>query len=86
MGGRKKNSIQKPQVQSRYCKTYSCHNVVVQAVDKVHEFNFQEKHPVNLLVYGLFGCALFRLAFFLLLSSCSQICGKVITLRSYRNM
>lgn len=29
-------------------------DVVVKAVDKVHQFDSQQTHPVNLLIYGLF--------------------------------
>lgn len=50
----------------------------MQAVDKVHEFDPQEKHPVNLLVYGLFDCAFVGLASFLPLSGYCQICGKTL--------
>jgi len=67
------------------CQTYPSHNVVVQAVDKVHEFDPQEKHPVNLLVYGLFGCAFLRLASFLPLSGYCQICGNTCILRFHNS-
>lgn len=55
---------------------YPSHDEVVQGVDKMHEFDPQQKHAVDLLVdrlFGVLGGLLFRRSFLMFLSSYGQI-------------
>ena len=70
--------VLKFQVKAPLCASVSHpgHDVVVKAVDKVHQFDPQQTHSVDLLVYPLFDLYFLRQSTLQLLSDVCEIYNK----------